>query len=103
MRKDCGREVRTPESSQDGESSEGVLDQPVLSSYHLKETDAQILEMAAGCPTTLMRIAKSLELPYVECLKRAKRLEERGLLRRLDGPSRPGGLHLYIATGGGSS
>ncbi|MEE9223401.1 MAG: hypothetical protein V3U51_01450 [Thermoplasmata archaeon] len=47
-----------------------------------------------------MSVSRKMDIPFIECLSRAKKLEEMGLLERLEGPSRPGGLLLYLATRG---
>ena len=100
MRKNRGREDRIPTSREGDSSVSGIPNPPALSSSKLGDIDSEILSLASGCPITLMRLSKKIDIPFVECLSRAKKLEEMGLLERLEGPSRPRGLRLYLATRG---
>lgn len=87
-------------SREGGSSTTGTPNPPALSSSKLGDTDSKILSLASGCPITLMSLSEKTDIPFVECLSRAKKLEEMGLLERLEGPSRPRGLRLYLATRG---
>ncbi len=78
----------------------GIPNPPTLSSSKLGGTDSEMLSLASGCPITLMSVSRKMDIPFVECLSRAEKLEEMGLLERLEGPSRPRGLLLYLATRG---
>ena len=100
MRKNGGREDRIAMLCEDDSSITGIPNPPVLSSSKLGDTDSEILSLASGCPTTLMSVSRKMDIPFIECLSRARKLEEMGLLERLEGPSRPGGLLLYLATRG---
>lgn len=100
MRKNGGREDRIPKSREGDSSIAGIPDPPAFSSSKLGDTDSEILSLASGCPITLRSLSKKMDIPFAECLSRAKKLEEMGLLERLEGPSRPRGLRLYLATRG---
>ena len=98
MRKNGGREDRIPLSREGDTPKTGIPNPLELSSSKLGDTDSEILSLASGCPITLMSVSRKMDIPFIECLSRAKKLEEMGLLERLEGPSRPGGLRLYLAT-----
>ncbi|MCK5292402.1 MAG: hypothetical protein KAR39_10350 [Thermoplasmata archaeon] len=100
MRKNGGRENQIPMSREGDSSITGIPNPPLLSSSKLGDADSEILSLASGCPITLISVSRKMDIPFVECLSRAKKLEEMGLLERLEGPSRPGGLLLYLATRG---
>lgn len=67
------------------------------SSSQLDRKDLEILSHARDCPTTLLSVSERTEISFVECLHRANRLQRMGFLRKLEDPSRFGGLFLYIA------
>jgi len=68
-----------------------------LSSSRLDNRDWEILSLARDRPTTLVNISERMDISFVECLERAKRLLRMDLLRKLDGSPRPDGLFLYLA------
>ena len=63
----------------------------------IDDRDSEILSLAREGPTTLLRISEKMDISFVECLRKAARLQQMGLLRRLDDAPRVNGLHSYIA------
>jgi len=69
-----------------------------LSLSRIDDKDSEILSLAGDRPTTVLSISEKMDVPFVECLRRAKRLQRIGLLSKLDDSSPHGRLHLYVAT-----
>lgn len=97
MRKSGGREETSSEGYQDGPSSTPKLNSPIAPSSVLDDKDSKILFLARDRPTTLLNISERTDLSFVECLHRARRLKEMGLLKRAGDTRDDDGLFLYIA------
>ncbi|TET91581.1 MAG: Lrp/AsnC family transcriptional regulator [Methanomassiliicoccales archaeon] len=68
-----------------------------LSSSELGEKDSEILSLTTNCPVTMLRISQKTDIPFVECLFRARNLQDMGLLRKLSDKCNAHGLYLYLA------
>ncbi len=98
------REVMRKSGGREGGSSSVRQDSPFPDSQRgysfstLDDKDSEILSLARDCPITLLSISEKMDISFVECLERAKRLQRLGLLVKTDDSPRYGGLHLYVAT-----
>lgn len=99
MKENGEGEETSSEGYQDGPSSTPKFDSLILSSSVLDDRDSKILSHTRSRPATLLSVSEKADMSFVECLKRAKRLQRMGFLKRLDDPSCPDGLYLYIANG----
>lgn len=71
-----------------------------LSSSELDEKDFEMLVLAADGPTTLLHLSEKMDIFFVECLGRARKLRGMGLLKRIETPHRSDGMNLYVTTSG---
>jgi hypothetical protein len=88
-----GREVSSSGGDQ-GVRSRGHGD---FSSPKLDDRDKEILSLVRDRPSTLLSISDKTNIPFVECLFRARNLQHRGLLRKLSDTCNANGLYLYVA------
>lgn len=93
-----GRKEDPQKAAQGTPSSTVESDFSPFSSSQLDNSDSKILSLARDCPVTLLRISRRTDIPFVECLRRAVRLERVGLLEKVGEVSEPAKLHLYVAT-----
>ncbi|TET91401.1 MAG: hypothetical protein E3J35_03010 [Methanomassiliicoccales archaeon] len=98
MQKGREREENSSKSYQDLSSLATQPKTYILSSRQ-NDLNSMILALARGCPSSLESISDELGIPFSECLKGARELQSKGLLRELDGPGRPEDLCLFLATG----
>ena len=86
------------------ESHKGVQSPRVRNSFstlsfsRIDKRDLEILSLARDSPATLLTLSERMGISFVECLHRARRLLELGLLKRVDSVPGPEGLYLYLAT-----
>lgn len=92
MRKSGGREA--------SRSQQGVLPAGIaISSSTLDETDVEILSLMRNRPMTILNVAERMDMPFVECLLRARKLWRLELLERVDAEPEEIGLHRYMLKG----
>lgn len=89
-----GREESVP-GGQQGVQPTRVFDS--FSSPKLDDRDLEILSLVRDRPSTLLSISDRTNIPFVECLFRARTLQQRGLLRKLSDTCDANGLYLYVA------
>jgi hypothetical protein len=93
-----GREGGSSPLRQDGQS-QGVL--RGISSSKIDRKDVEMLSIATDRPRTLLNICEKMDISFVECLRRASRLQRMGLLEKVGSVSEPAVLYLYVATKSG--
>jgi hypothetical protein len=68
-----------------------------FSSPKLDAKDKEILSLVKDRPSTLLAISDKTNIPFVECMFRARQLRQRGLLKKLSETCDANGLYLYVA------
>lgn len=68
-----------------------------FSSPKLDQRDREILSTVRGNPMTILRVSEKMHIPFVECLKRARKLLTLNLLERVDAEPEEVGLYRYAA------
>lgn len=87
-----GRDESVPRGQQ-GVQPTRVFDS--FSSPKLDDGDLEILSLVRDRPSTLLSISNRTNIPFVECVLRARTLQQRGLLRKLSDACDANGLYLY--------
>ena len=95
MVRDGGREK---DSSPVHQNSPAEVVQRGSSFSTLDDTDLEILSLTSSHPATLLKVCEKADISFVECLSRARRLQQKGLLKEVDGACGSAGMHLYVAT-----
>lgn len=96
MREKGGREGGHSYASQDNSPS---VAERGFSSSRLDYKDLEILSLTKSRPITLLSVAQKADMSFIECLKRAERLQRMGLIKKLDDSLCPDGLYSYITNG----
>jgi hypothetical protein len=97
MRKNGERERGPTEARDINPPQESSRRKRALSFSTVGKTDTELLSFFMGRASTVLSASKKVDISFVECLHRAKRLESVGLLKRIDNPPLTRGLYLYIA------
>ena len=68
-----------------------------FSSPSIDETDRRILSLTESNPMTILTVAEKMDIPFVECLRRTRKLWRMELLERTDAEPEEVGLYRYSA------
>lgn len=66
-----------------------------ISSSPLEEGDTDISSLIEDNPMTILCISEKLDIPFIDCLLRTRRLWRMGLLERIDAEPDSVGLYRY--------
>lgn len=94
MRKTGGRE--TSHSQHRGSLSPEAFGR--FSSSSPDKTDSEILSLTGDRPMTILKVAEKIDISFVECLARMRKLWRLNLLERIDVEPEEVGLYRYTAT-----